>query len=131
MMRKIAGKVRTLRDFELRESRKNYEQFFPDRRAAHEILFEELGETEDALSLTIEAGVKLNDCVRQPDFSREKELDAIRVMELWEMNTACEAIQTAAMCKKWRESMGVMDAVADGDSKSAKCLRKTVAPNGR
>lgn len=98
------------------------------------MLFEEVNEAEDEMGKVIDLGIRLNQVLRlraERSAPAGREGAILRDMEECAVCAACEAVQVAAMCRKWRESLGTMDAVADGDSKSANSQKKTVAPHGR
>lgn len=134
MMDKLKKRMRENVTFELEESRRNFEQLFSTRKQAHAVLFEEVNEAEDEMGKVIDLGIRLNQVLRlraERSAPAGREGAILRDMEECAVNTACEAVQVAAMCRKWRESLGTMDAVADGDSKSANLSVKKVADNGR
>ena len=134
MMDKLKKRMRENVTFELEESRRNFEKLFSTRKQAHAVLFEEVGEAEDEMGRVIDLGIHLNQVLRLAEDSSAhagREGAILRDMEECAINTACEAVQVATMCRKWRESLGTMDAVADGDSKSANLSAKKVADNGR
>lgn len=106
MMNKLKKRMRGNVKFELEESRRNFEQLFSTRRQAHAVLFEEVNEAEDELSKVIDLGIRLNQVLRSTPAGREEAV--LRDMEECAVNTACEAVQVAAMCRKWRESLGTM-----------------------
>ena len=134
MMDKLKKRMRENVTFELEESRRNFEQLFSTRKQAHAVLFEEVNEAEDEMGKVIDLGIRLNQVLRlraERSAPAGREGAILRDMEECAVCAACEAVQVAAMCRKWRESLGTMDAVADGDSKSANLKKKTVAPHGR
>ena len=132
MMGKLKKRMRENVTFELEESRRNFEQLFSTRKQAHAVLFEEVNEAEDEMGKVIDLGIRLNQVLRaERSAPAGREGTILRDMEECAVCAACEAVQVAAMCRKWRESLGTMDAVADGDSKSANLSVKKVADNGR
>lgn len=134
MMDKLKKRMRENVTFELEESRRNFEQLFSTRKQAHAVLFEEVNEAEDEMGKVIDLGIRLNQVLRlraERSAPAGREGAILRDMEECAVCAACEAVQVAAMCRKWRESLGTMDVVADGGSKSANLYAKKVAPNGR
>lgn len=111
MMDKLKKRMRENVTFELEESRRNFEQLFSTRKQAHAVLFEEVGEAEDEMGRVIDLGIHLNQVLRLAADSSApagREGTILRDMEECAINTACEAVQVAAMCRKWRESLGTM-----------------------
>ena len=111
MMDKLRRRIRENVTFELEESRRNFEQLFSTRKQAHAVLFEEVNEAEDEMGKVIDLGIRLNQVLR---LAKENSAPAgregviLRDMEEHAIDTACEAVQVAAMCRKWRESLGTM-----------------------
>lgn len=111
MMDKLRRRMRENVAFELEESRRNFEKLFHTRKQAHAVLFEEVGEAEDEMGRVIDLGVHLNQVLRLAADSSApagREEAILRDMEERAVNTACEAVQVAAMCRKWRESLSAM-----------------------
>ena len=106
MMNKLKKRMRGNVTFELEESRRNFEQLFSSRKQAHAVLFEEVNEAEDEMGKVIDLGVRLNQVLRSAPAGREEAI--LCDMEECAVNTACEAVQVAAMCRKWRESLDSM-----------------------
>lgn len=103
MMDKLLRRVKKDAAFELEESKKNYEERFTSQSGARFILLEELEETIDELK---KADGLIADLREGQDMSRSD----IRFLEGCMLNLACEAIQSAAMCRKWLESLPFSDA---------------------
>lgn len=111
MMDKLRRRMRENVTCELDESRRNFEQFFSTRKQAHDVLFEEVNEAEDEMGRVIDLGVRLNQVIRFDAYSSApagREEAILRDMEERAIDTACEAVQVAAMCRKWRESLSAM-----------------------
>ena len=111
MMDKLKKRMRENVTFELEESRRNFEQLFSTRKQAHAVLFEEVNEAEDEMGKVIDLGIRLNQVLRLAKDSSApagREGAILRDMEECAVCAACEAVQVAAMCRKWRESLGAM-----------------------
>ena len=99
MMKKLKAEVEKAVAFELSEANKNY-PLFASRHEGLAVIEEELWETHVAFTK-----VKSQfDIFRYDVFTDEYEALTEDVQELKEraINVACEAIQVAAMCDKWR-----------------------------
>lgn len=99
MMKKLKTEVEKAVAFELSEANKNY-PLFASRHEGLAVIEEEVWETKNEL-------VRLDgqfNTFRYNVFTDEYEVitDDIRSMREYAINVACEAIQVAAMCDKWR-----------------------------
>lgn len=111
MMDKLKKRMRENVTFELEESRRNFEQLFSTRKQAHAVLFEEVNEAEDEMGKVIDLGIRLNQVLRlraERSAPAGREGAILRGMEECAVCAACEAVQVAAMCRKWRESLSTM-----------------------
>ena len=102
MMEDLLPRVRKLAAAELKSSCERYEKRFASRDEAALILGEELNETELELTIAKRYMAMFDRGVVSPGHLEE--------MEDRMLNAACEAIQTAAMCRKWILSMTAGDA---------------------
>lgn len=104
MMIELLKDVRQLESEELTRSQTVYEEFFPSNEEGALITGEELNETELELMIAKRYMAMFDRGVISPGHLEE--------MEERMLQAACEAIQTAAMCRKWIMSLEKMTANA-------------------
>ena len=99
MMKKLKAEVEKAVAFELSEANANY-PLFASRHEGLAVIEEELWETQKALAWL---DGQFN-TFRYNVFTDEYEVIAedVQLMRKHAVNLACEAIQVAAMCDKWR-----------------------------
>lgn len=101
-MEKLLEYVRKLEAAELKRSCRAYEDFFPSNAEGLVITGEEFDET----GLEISIARRYMMLLERGEVTR----GYLEEMENRMLNAACEAIQTAAMCKKWKLSLERMEA---------------------
>lgn len=98
-MKKLKGEVEKAVAFELSEANKNY-PLFASRHEGLAVIEEEVWEAKDAF---VSLDAQFN-TFRYNVFTDEYEIisEDVQLMREYAINLACEAIQVAAMCDKWR-----------------------------
>lgn len=103
MMTKLKSKVFPLVEFELNEANKNYPPFHSPHEGAA-VIAEEIGEAREALKAVDDGfGEMWQGITKDVELAtHDAYIDAI---EAAAVNLACEALQVAAMCEKYYDSL--------------------------
>ena len=97
MMKKLLVEVGEICDKEYARANEQYPAFASDHEG-HDVLREEIDETGEALSTVFEVNTDMERAIRKNDAAAVRKM----AMKIYDeaLNTAAEAIQTAAMAQK-------------------------------